>query len=259
MCLQRFFLKDQVLSQVDVPEFPLRLDPDDAKHARVMRLKPGEHIAVIDAASDYFECEAVSFDNELVVRIAKRGDAAGQDATVMLMQGLSKGDKMDEVVRHATELGIAAFVPLICERSVVKLDEKKTASRMTRWQSIAKSASMQSGRRFVPEIAAPMDIAAAADFLKEATCVLVCWEESMGGSIGEALGRALAASNTMPSDARVAVVVGPEGGFAAQEVACLLSCNPRAYAVSLGATSLRTETAGVVAPALALYELGGLQ
>jgi len=259
MSLQRFFLKDQVLSQADVPEFSLRLEPDDLKHAHVMRLKPGEHIAVIDAVSDYFECETVSFDGELIVRITKRGDAAEHDAAVMLVQGLSKGDKMDEVIRHATELGIAAFIPLMCERSVVKLDEKKTATRMTRWQSIAKSASMQSGRRFVPEIAVPMGVSATADFLKEATCVLVCWEESTGGSIGEAIGRALAASNTMPSDARVAVVVGPEGGLAAQEVERLLSCNPRAYTVSLGSTILRTETAGVVASALALYELGGLQ
>ena len=259
MSLQRFFLEDQVLSQVDAPEFTLRLGSDDLKHARVVRLKPGEHIAVIDAASDYFECEIVSFDGDLAVRIAQRSGAVVRDATVVLLQGLSKGDKMDEVVRHATELGVAAFAPLLCERSIVKLDEKKTATRLARWRSIAKSASMQSGRTFVPDVSSPMGIPDAANFLREATCVLICWEESSGGSIGAALSRALAASGTMPCDARVAVAVGPEGGFSSHEVDRLLSCNPRAYSVSLGHTILRTETAGVVAPALALYELGGLQ
>ena len=93
-----------------------------------------------------------------------------------------------------------------------------------------------------------------------ATAVLVCWEEAPSAArLGEALRSALAATETrVPADARVAVVVGPEGGLAPDEVDALLACNPRASLVSLGPSILRTETAGVVAPALVLYELGGL-
>ena len=75
MSLQHFYLHDQVLADEGAPTFPLRLSPDDAKHARVLRLAPGEHIAVVDAAQDYFECEITAFDDAVpVVRIAQRLD-----------------------------------------------------------------------------------------------------------------------------------------------------------------------------------------
>ena len=90
---------------------------------------------------------------------------------------LTKGDKMDDIVRHVTEVGISGFVPLSCSRSVVKLDAKKAAAKTQRWRSIAKSAAMQSGRLSVPEVSEPMTVAQAVAFLKEATAVLVCWEE----------------------------------------------------------------------------------
>ena len=259
MSLQHFFLDDQVLGDQTDPEFDLRLSSDDLKHARVLRLQPGEHIAVVDAVSDYFECEIVDAKDGLRVRIAKREGAPEPGAQVILLQGLSKGDKMDEVIRHATELGTSAFVPLLCERSIVKLDAKKTAARTERWRSIAKSAAMQSGQRAVPEVSEPENVPSACKLLSGATCVLVCWEEAEGLGIRQALSDALSATNTQRPDAKVAVVVGPEGGLTQLEVDRFLSCNAQAKCVTLGQSILRTETAGVVAPALAIYELGGLQ
>lgn len=94
MSLQHFYLHDQVLADEGAPTFPLRLSPDDAKHARVLRLAPGEHIAVVDAAQDYFECEIAAFDDAVpVVRIAQRLDDE-ERPLVMLVQGLAKGDKL---------------------------------------------------------------------------------------------------------------------------------------------------------------------
>ena len=237
MSLQHFYLHDQVLADEGAPSFPLRLSPDDAKHARVLRLAPGEHIAVVDAAQDYFECEIAAFDDAIpVVRIAQRLDDE-ERPLVMLVQGLAKGDKMETVIRHATELGVSAFVPMACERSIVRLDAKKAAARTQRWRAIAKSAAMQSGQRACPEVGEPMALADVCAFLAHATAVLVCWEEA-------------------PLDARIAVVVGPEGGLSRSEADALLACNPRASLVSLGSSILRTETAGIVAPALVLHELG---
>ena len=259
MSLPRFFLDSQVLAEEGGESFLLRLAPDDVKHARVLRLQPGEHLAVIDAVSDYFECEVVSFDDDLFVRIARHDGAPEQGAQVVLFQGLAKGDKFDEVVRHASEVGVSAFVPLVCERSVVKLDAKKAAARTQRWRSIAKSAAMQAGLAAIPEVSEPVGIDEACDYLSGATCVLVCWEEERAVSIGQAIATALARTLTPRDDARVAVIVGPEGGLSESEVARLTSSNDNARAVTLGPTILRTETAGVVASALALYELGGLQ
>ena len=93
MSLQHFYLHDQVLADEGALTFPLRLSPDDAKHARVLRLAPGEHIAVVDAAQDYFECEIAAFDDAVPVRIAQRLDDE-ERPLVMLVQGLAKGDKM---------------------------------------------------------------------------------------------------------------------------------------------------------------------
>ena len=107
MSLPRFFLENQVLAAETEAVFPLRLEADDAKHARVLRLAAGEHIAVIDADQDYFECEIVDFADELpLVSIARHEDASEAGPQVILLQGLAKGDKMETVIRHATEPSI---------------------------------------------------------------------------------------------------------------------------------------------------------
>lgn len=260
MSLPRFFIDDQVLAAEVCEVFPLRLSRDDAKHARVLRLAPGEHVAVVDGAQDYFECEITSFDDALpLVRIARRLDAPQSGPTVLLVQGLAKGDKMDDVIRHATELGVAGFLPLACERSIVKLDVKKAASRAERWRSIAKSAAMQSGQAAVPEVSSPLSVAQACEQLSGATAVLVCWEEApQTARLADAIEAALAKTATPALDARIAVVVGPEGGLSEREVEAFLACNPHASLVTLGPSILRTETAGIVAPALVLYQLGCL-
>lgn len=260
MSLPRFFLHDQVLSSETSSEFPLRLSPEDCKHARVLRLKTSEHIAVIDASGDYFELELTNVDDDFpLVRIAAHESSPVTGPSVMLVQGLAKGDKMDEVFRHATELGVQAFMPLLCSRSVVKLDSKKTASKMNRWNAIVKSAAMQSGQLAIPEVLPPHTVQDAANALAQATTVLVCWEEAQNThSLRAAIAQALNACSCPAADARVAVVVGPEGGLTSEEVDAFLTANKRASLISLGPTILRTETAGIVASALTLYELGGL-
>lgn len=260
MSLHQFFLDSQVLADETGETVRLRLDDDDMRHARVLRLEPGEHIAVIDAASDYFECEIVSVEDGITVRIAAREEGGEDGPTVILLQGLAKGDKMEEVIRHATEIGVSAFVPLKCARSVVKLDEKRAEARTKRWRSVAQSAAKQSGRRIVPEVSEPTSIAKACELISSAHAVLICWEEAPAScSLREAVSAGLAYWQVVSAnDARVAVIVGPEGGLEKSEVEILLACNPCARLVTLGRSILRTETAGVVAPALALYELGGL-
>ncbi len=260
MSLHRFFLSEQVVAEEGDAVFALRLDADDVKHARVIRLHAGEHIAVVDAASDYFECEVVSFDgSDLLVRIAQRGSSHESGPQIMLLQGLAKGDKLETVIRHATEVGVDAFVPLKCARSVMKIDPKKARAKTQRWQAIAKSAAMQAGRSHVPDVIEPCSVKEACSLLGGATAVIICWEEADAScSLREALHEGLHACGMPACDARIAVVVGPEGGLDSREVDELLACNPRARLASLGSTILRTETAGVVAPALVSYELGGL-
>ena len=260
MSLQHFYLESQVLAEEADEVFALMLSPDDEKHARVLRMGPGEHIAVVDAALDYFECEIESHGPEgMRVRIASHLGAPARRPRVTLLQGLAKGDKMDEVIRHATELGVSSFVPLECSRSVMRIDPRKAPKKLERWRAVAKSAAMQSGQLAIPEVHEPQKPSAAAARLRDYTAVCVCWEEApQSQKLSDAIAAGLSAQEIGPEDARIAVVVGPEGGLTEEEVASFLGSCPNAALVSLGPSILRTETAGVVAPALALYELGQL-
>ena len=243
MSFHHFFLDGQIIAEETAQEFPVRLSAEDAKHARVLRLSEGEHISVVDAASDYFELEITSAHDGLVVSIA-------------LFQGLAKGDKMDDIIRHATEVGIDEFVPLSSSRCVMKLDAKKAKSKLARWQAIAHSAAMQSGRMVEPRVHESHTVKQAVQLLREFDCVLVCWEECPSTkTIAAALEQAL--GNVSVDKPRIAVVVGPEGGLSADEVEAL-TASENAWPVTLGPSILRTETAGIVAPALVLYACGGM-
>ncbi len=257
MSLQRFFLEEQVLSRETSDEFVLDLSADDAKHAKVLRLGPGEHIAVVDADCDYFECEITGFEGVMpLVRVAQHIKAEPPAFQIFLVQGLAKGDKVDTVIRHATELGVSGFFPVATERSILKLDEKRAQKRCERWRAIAKSAAMQSGQPAIPSVCTPLSLSRACAALTDFDIVLVCWEESdLASTLPKALGGISVDACDSRSPLRVAVVVGPEGGLAEQEVEALLACGKTSSLVSLGPSILRTETAGIVAPALVRYEL----
>lgn len=250
-----FFLEEQVLADESGEAFPLRLAPEDVNHARVVRLAPGEQIAVVDAAQDYFCCEVAAFDgDELSVRIASREEHAMGEPRITLVQGIAKGDKMETIVRHGTEVGIARFIPFASERSIVKLEGKRAEAKRERWQAIARSAAMQAGRHEIPQVDMPASLDAIADELVTADQVLIAWEEA---SEEATIRRALAGLSMegAAEELSVAIVIGPEGGLSSQEVYFLQNALPRSTVITLGPYILRTETAGIVTPALVLQEL----
>ncbi len=286
MSLPHFFLDEQILSSIETPRFVLRLSSEDRKHFNALRLQVGEHLAVIDADADYFECVVESLSREeVVVSIAQRLESA-ERPRITLFQGLAKSDKMDTVFRHATEVGVRAFVPLECSRSIVKLDSKKKATRAKRWQALIKSAAMQSGQSVMPHLYDTQTIKDACELLASFDALLIFWEEApLSATIAKALHpliERVATKNRTPSDSSLAdssfanpsadsdilnggstasanlsvgVVVGPEGGLLSEEVEMLCSYNTNAHVVTLGPSILRTETAGLLAPSLVMYEL----
>ncbi len=268
MSLQTFFLESQVVADEAGETFELGLSEDDLRHFGVLRLRAGEHIAVVDASGDYFECEIASVGaGRPAVRVSGRRGRSALASEVVLFQGIPKLDKMDEIVRHATEVGASGFVPVAFRRCVPKLDAQKADKKRGRWQAIAKSAAMQSGRRSIPFVSAPTSLTEAFGMLAGFDRVVVFWEDadaSAPGAEARAAGGALRSAIPLRSivgegaPARVAVVVGPEGGISPDEADALLASNAGASAASLGEDILRTETAGVVGCALVVYELGGL-
>jgi 16S rRNA (uracil1498-N3)-methyltransferase len=224
----------------------------DLHHLRdVLRLKAGDEIAVADgdAKQAVARLTDVGADEARAEVVHALPDIFQPDVT--LIQGLSRGPKMDLVMQKVTEIGIARITPVVMRRSIVKLDPVERWERADRWRKIVAEAAKQSQRATLPKIDEPVEFARLEDIVGELDIVLVPWEESAHTGIGEAL-RAAGATST----SSVGVVIGPEGGMEAAEVEALVALG--AVPVTLGPTILRTETAGIVAVALASYELGGL-
>ncbi|MBE0475556.1 MAG: 16S rRNA (uracil(1498)-N(3))-methyltransferase [Coriobacteriia bacterium] len=252
MSLHRFFLTAPLAA--GAPAAPgeavaLALDGGDAWHLqRVLRLGAGDRFVAVEPGG-----------REVVVRLAEVG--AGLSAVpeeelprrheprVTLVQGVGKGPKTDLVVEKATEIGAEEVLPVLTARTVVRLDARKRAERGQRWRRVAAEAAKQSQRAFVPRVEDAVELGGVLEALRGFDAVLVPWEEAEGRGVRGALA-------ATASDARVAVVVGPEGGLTAEEVARLAAVG--GVPVTLGRNVLRTETAGIVALALAIHELGGL-
>jgi 16S rRNA (uracil1498-N3)-methyltransferase len=165
---------------------------------------------------------------------------------VTLLQGLARGERMDIVVQKATELGVARIIPVAAARSVVQLAEARAGKRLAHWQAVAVAACEQCGRNRVPEITAPMSLVEACR-LAAADAGTRLWALDAEG------GTPLAATPPMRGG-RIALLVGPEGGLADEELetAALIGFTR----LRLGPRVLRTETAGPAALA-ALQALAG--
>ena len=156
---------------------------------------------------------------------------------------------MELIIQKCTEVGIAKIIPVLTERTVVKLDDGKKGKRHERWQKIAQEASKQCRRATVPQIG---EICTWEEYLTKVSNnepVLVLWENETARGIKSYLQE----NNGLN---KLTIVIGPEGGLAQQEVDKLLAIG--AQTVSLGPRILRTETAGLAALVMVLYELGDL-
>lgn len=253
MSLHRFFLTGPLPVHDAEEPVALPLSAGDLHHAvAVLRLAAADEIIAVapDHAARVVRLTSVATDG--LEGIAGPRLPVSFHPRVTLVQGLAKGDKLDLVVEKVTEIGVEAVVPVAFSRSVVKLDAERAAKRGDRLRRIAAAAAKQAQRDFVPAVLDPLTPSELAAYLEAFDVVLVAWEDAAGApGIGEALA---AAANVR--DARIAIVVGPEGGLTADEVESLRAQG--AVPVSLGPTILRTETAGILSAALCVYESGGL-
>ncbi len=239
--MHHFFIQPE---QVEGDE--VLLSPEQAHQlARVLRLEAGARICVLDGSGE--ECTAVLQEvapARATARIVER-QGCSREPRVSLSLGLAllKGERMEWAVQKATEVGVCEILPVACARSVVRLDEAGGAAKSQRWQKIAREAAEQCRRGRVPEVARPARLSSLLAHLAEFDCVLIADEVDT-----TPLAVALA-----PEAHRVLLLIGPEGGFAPDEVAAARAAGARP--VSLGARILRAETAAVVGCALVLHEM----
>lgn len=234
------------------------LSREDVHHATgVLRVRPGEELEVVEPSGDAWVVDIATVGpHGISAVVLEQLMAPAGEPYVVLVQGVAKGEKMDDIVRHAVEVGASEIVPVLFSRTIVKLDSSKRAERGQRWRRIAKSAAQQAHRARVPMVHDPITPAELPAFLARVDATVVLWEEASaeGHGIASALSEIAAAG---PQDVRrVALVVGPEGGLSDAEVADLVDAGARI--ATLGRNVLRAETAALVGLGLVVYELGGL-
>ena len=211
--------------------------------ARVLRVKPGEALEVFDGVSRVFDAKVTAVeDAKLLLELGTPRETTGA-LPVWLLQGLPKADKFELVVQKATELGVAAVVPVVMERSVSR--PKDGAAKAERWLRIATEAARQCGRADVPAVPAPCSLEEALEALPPGAQLLVLDEEEKTTRLSS-----LADAGTP------VLVVGPEGGLTRPEVALLRKKGART--VTLGPRILRTETAALAALSVILHRRGEL-
>lgn len=212
------------------PEAPIDLPSEEVdKLRKVLRLSPGAEIAVLPNDGSLIRC---TFQNREAIPTEVLHPNTEPELALTLAQALPKGDKLDEIVRSCTELGVARFLLFPSERTVVRWDEKKTADRLRRLETIAREACEVSFRTKLPTFALAKDL---ADVLKKEPDAVVLSEV-------EGLSPAL-----RPRGDAMTVVVGPEGGWTPRE---LQSIGDRG--VTLGPRVLRVDHAGAAAAAILL-------
>ena len=226
-------------------------DAGESRHlARVLRLRPGDTAVATDGAGR--DCtvrlDTVGEAATGTVLAAERGTPESPLA-ITLVQGVPKGDKMEAIVRAATELGVARVRPALCERTIVRLEPGRWRERARRWQRVAREAAKQCGRAVIPEVEAPRPL---VEWLaaKDPVDLALCFWEGGGVPLAQALGDMRAARSAL-------LVVGPEGGLSPAEVD---AARTHALTVtSLGPRILRTETAGPAVVALLQARFGDLR
>ncbi|MBO8168819.1 MAG: 16S rRNA (uracil(1498)-N(3))-methyltransferase [Thermoanaerobacteraceae bacterium] len=229
----------------------IRIAGEEAHHlVNVLRLETGDLVAIADSSGKRFLAALEEMTREEVTAYLERELPSGEPPLKLtLLQGVAKGDKFDFIIQKTTELGISAIIPVQAQRSVAKIKPERAAKRLQRWQRIAKEAAKQCGRARVPEIEEPATLERALQSLPGDTSIMIPWEDEKTVSIGEALRKHDFSRN-------IALVIGPEGGLTAEEVALAVSFG--AIPVSLGQRILRTETAAIAAVAIVMYQLGDL-
>ncbi len=243
------------------PDTVVQVGGSAANHlARVLRVEPGDALTVFDGRGGEHEAriESLRKDRAFIAIGAHRAVERESPLAITLAQGVSRGERMDLVVQKATELGVRRIVPLITERSVVRLDAKQADAKLRHWRAVAVAACEQCGRNSVPEVAAPSEIgsylsaAASGGFAGTAPFRIVL--SPHGGLRARDLFRDLA--RDLEGGSGLVLLIGPEGGLSEAELDAAQGAGFRA--MRLGPRVLRTETAAIAALAVVQHQLGDL-
>lgn len=243
MRLTRCFIESTL-----TPDAEIVLPESAATHlVRVLRLREGDDCVLFNGDGHDYAARIVAAGKRHVRAEVRSKQSIDNESPlrIVLLQGIARGEKMDLILQKATELGIAAVVPVNSERSEVKLDAERATKRVEHWRNVIVSACEQSGRATIPELSAPLPL---AEVVRSATATLKLTLDPEG--------EYALASMQAPSPSSIAVAIGPEGGWSPRDRETLKSAG--FSGLRLGPRILRTETAGLAAIAALQSRFGDL-
>jgi len=235
------------LSPEDVSSDIVTMTGDQARHlALVLRVKPSDMVSVLNGTGYEYECRIVSVHKKEVRAevLSKTPYSAESPVSITIVQGISKGERMEIAIQKSTELGATRFIPVITERTQVKQTQK-----VERWRRIALSAAEQSGRDKMIEIDDPLQLEEFLGSIAPVSAGIIFFEEKRERNLKEVL-------SGFTEIKEISVLIGPEGGFTREEVAAAVEKG--FVEASLGPRILRTETAPITALSIIQYELGDI-
>lgn len=227
------------------------IDNEDVSHiTKVLRLGIGSQIKVCDGRGMDYEAEIEQIESKRIVCRIIYSEKCNNEPNieVVLFQGIPKASKMDYIIQKTTELGIAKIIPLILDRCVVKIEDKKN-KKQEKWQKIANEAAKQCGRGVIPEVCMPLSLDEAIKYMEDLDLCFVPYECEEKQKLRDTLTK----NENVKS---VGFIIGPEGGFDGSEIDKIKQAGIET--ITLGKRILRTETAGEAVLAMVMYELGDI-
>ena len=242
--MYQFFVEDSQIGKEYVT-----ITGNDVNHIKnVLRMRIGEKIRVSSTSGQDFYCEIAELTDDFVQAdiLNEKAESTELPSRIYLFQALPKGDRMEYIIQKAVELGVYEIIPVSMKYCVVKLDAKKAAGKVKRWQAISESAAKQSKRSLIPQIHPVMSFSEAVAYAKNCDVNLVLYENERGMSATRD-----ALEKVVPGNS-VSVMIGPEGGFSEEEIETL---RDDMDILSLGKRILRTDTAAICTMSMLMLEL----
>ncbi len=221
----------------------------DVNHIRnVLRMKIGEMIRISDREGGNYFCKIAETGENFVQADIVSVDEEGTElpSKIYLFQALPKGERMETVIEKAVELGVYEIIPVAMKYCVVKLEGKKAAQRVQKWQAQAETAAKQSKRSIIPKIHEVVSFKEALKLAENCDIRLVPYENENGME-----GTRTVLEQIEPGKS-ISIMIGPEGGFAEEEIA---KARETMQSISLGRRILRTDTAGICMMSMLMLQL----
>lgn len=247
--MPKFFVKNEQIKNNNI-----EIIGKDVNHIKnVLRAKIGEKIEIcnLEAMTNYI-CSIEEIQKEYInckIIEKKNEENTESNIKVTIFQGIPKADKMELIIQKSVELGVYDIYPVEMKRCVVKLNEKDSVKKISRWQKISEVAAKQSGRDIIPKIHDVISIKNICNLYEKYDILIVAYEKEEEVTLKEELRRL----QDDKKELKIGIVIGPEGGLEENDVEMLR--NVGAKVVTLGKRILRTETVALNMLSIIMYEL----